>query len=346
LNTHEKYMYRCLELAQKGAGLVAPNPMVGSVLVFEDTIIGEGYHASFGNAHAEVNCINSVSEENEHLIPKSTLYVSLEPCAHFGKTPPCANFIVEHQIRKVVIGCKDVFAKVNGAGIAILQNTGVQVTLNVLEKECLKLNKRFFTFHQLQRPYIVLKWAETANGFIGKSNERILITNEFSNRKVHQWRTQEAAILVGTKTALLDNPQLTNRLAVGNHPIRLVIDKHLQIPETAHVFNSVAKTVVFNFSYNHQKQHIRWYQLNAHTPLIPQILEACFQLNIQSILIEGGAKTIQSFIDANLWDEARVIKSNRSADNADVVAPIIAAAQLVDSYSIESDDIYIYKPQY
>ncbi len=339
-------MYRCLELAQKGAGFVAPNPMVGSVLVFEDTIIGEGYHASFGNAHAEVNCINSVSEENKHLIPKSTLYVSLEPCAHFGKTPPCANFIVEHQIKKVVIGCKDVFAKVNGAGIAILQNAGVQVTLNVLEKECLELNKRFFTFHQLQRPYIVLKWAETANGFIGKSNERILITNEFSNRKVHQWRTEEAAILVGTKTALLDNPQLTNRLAVGNHPIRLVIDKHLQIPETAHVFNSVTKTVVFNFSYNHQKQHIRWYQLNANTPLIHQILEACFQLNIQSILIEGGAKTIQSFIDANLWDEARVIKSNRSADNADIVAPILAAAQLVDSYSIESDDIYIYKPQY
>ncbi|MBC7722390.1 MAG: bifunctional diaminohydroxyphosphoribosylaminopyrimidine deaminase/5-amino-6-(5-phosphoribosylamino)uracil reductase RibD, partial [Pedobacter sp.] len=214
-------MFRCLELAVLGKGNVAPNPMVGSVLVHEGRIIGEGYHQLYGQPHAEVNCINSVAENDKYLIPQSTLYVSLEPCSHFGKTPPCSDLIIKHDIKKVVVGCRDSYEEVNGKGIENLQQNGVEVVLGILENDCKNLNKRFFTFHTKKRPFIILKWAETANGKIASNtNERLLISNDFSNRVVHKWRSEEGAILVGTKTASLDNPSLNNRLWHGKNPIR------------------------------------------------------------------------------------------------------------------------------
>jgi diaminohydroxyphosphoribosylaminopyrimidine deaminase/5-amino-6-(5-phosphoribosylamino)uracil reductase len=209
-------MRRCFELAKQGEGNVAPNPMVGAILVFNDLIIGEGYHSEFGKEHAEVNCINSVANEHLHLINQSTLYVSLEPCSHFGKTPPCTNSIIEKKIPKVVIGCQDSFLKVDGRGIETLRTAGVEVVCPILEKEALDLNKRFFTFHTKHRPYIILKWVQTANEMIAQNNySRLLISHETTNRQVHKWRSEEASILVGTTTALLDNPSLTNRLWPG-----------------------------------------------------------------------------------------------------------------------------------
>ncbi|MBI3882924.1 MAG: bifunctional diaminohydroxyphosphoribosylaminopyrimidine deaminase/5-amino-6-(5-phosphoribosylamino)uracil reductase RibD [Sphingobacteriales bacterium] len=240
-------MQRCLELAKLGAGSVAPNPMVGAVLVYEDRIIGEGYHQQYGQAHAEVNCINSVKKEDKELISKSTIYVSLEPCAHYGKTPPCVNLIIEKQIPHVVVACRDSYKEVNGKGIEILKATGVNVVLGILEKEAIELNKRFFTFHREQRPYIILKWAQSGNAKIGNADfSRVLISNEQTNKHVHKWRSEEAAILVGTNTALYDNPSLTTRLWQGNNPVRLVIDTDLKLPTSLQLFNGEVKTIVFN----------------------------------------------------------------------------------------------------
>jgi len=247
LSIDEQYMSRCIELAKLAAGQVAPNPMVGAVLVYEDKIIGEGYHKKYGEPHAEVNCINSVLAENKDLIEKSTIYVSLEPCSHYGKTPPCVDLIIKNKIKKIVIGCKDIYKEVAGKGIEKLKNSGAEVIVDILENECKDLNKRFFTFHQKNRPYIILKWAQSANGKIGSlSGERILISNDYSNRLVHKWRSDEAAILVGTNTALKDNPSLTTRLWEGNNPIRIVIDKENNLPSTLEVFNHEANTIIFN----------------------------------------------------------------------------------------------------
>ena len=238
-------MQRCLDLAILGAGSVSPNPMVGAVLVYNYRIIGEGYHKKYGEAHAEVNCINSVADDDKKYIPYSTLYVSLEPCAHYGKTPPCANLIIQHKIKKVVIGCRDAFEKVNGKGIELLQNAGIQVVSGVLEKECIDLNKRFFVFNNKKRPYIILKWAQTNNGIIGnKSEERLLITNEITNLKVHKWRSEESAILVGYNTAMKDNPKLDVRHWNNSSILRLIIDKELSIPQTHHIYNNEHKTVM------------------------------------------------------------------------------------------------------
>ncbi|HJW16280.1 MAG TPA: bifunctional diaminohydroxyphosphoribosylaminopyrimidine deaminase/5-amino-6-(5-phosphoribosylamino)uracil reductase RibD, partial [Flavisolibacter sp.] len=250
---HEKYMARCLQLAQLGAGNVAPNPMVGAVLVYNDAIIGEGYHEKYGAAHAEVNCINSVIDGERHLISQSTLYVSLEPCAHFGKTPPCADLIVKLKIPKVVIGCRDPFVQVDGKGIEKLLAAGVEVTTGILEKECKELNKLFFTFHTLHRPYIILKWAQTSDGKIAyptlrkKSSSpvsRLFITNAYTNRLVHKWRSEQMAILVGTNTAMHDDPSLNTRLWPGNSPVRLVIDKELALPPGLKLFDGSIPTIV------------------------------------------------------------------------------------------------------
>ncbi len=224
-------MQRCLGLAKLGAGHVAPNPMVGAVLVYNDRIIGEGYHQQYGKAHAEVNCINSVKEDDIQLIEKSTLYVSLEPCAHYGKTPPCADLIIAKKIPTVVIACRDTYEEVNGRGIDKLKAANVNVIVGVLEKDAIELNKRFFTFYTKHRPYIILKWAQSNDGKIANADHsRVFISNEESNRLVHKWRSEEAAILVGTNTALYDDPELTTRLWTGNNPIRLVIDMEVKLP--------------------------------------------------------------------------------------------------------------------
>jgi len=303
-------MNRCLELARAGAGRVAPNPMVGAVLVYNNKIIGEGYHKKFGEAHAEVNCINNVKDEDKDSIKASTLYVSLEPCSHYGKTPPCADLIIEKKIQRIVIGCKDLNKEVDGKGIQKLQSAGVEVITGILTEECLDLNKRFFTFQQHQRPYIILKWAESSDGKIGNAAERVLISNDYTNRLVHKWRSEEAAILIGTRTALQDDPSLTNRLWHGNNPIRLVIDLNLRLPPHLKIFNKETKTIIFNKSKHEEDGNLIFYKLKEED-LLPELLKTLHELQLQSVLVEGGAKLLQSFIDKSLWDEARVIRNEK-----------------------------------
>ena len=341
-------MQRCIQLAQSAAGYVAPNPMVGAVLVYENRIIGEGYHQQYGGPHAEVHCINSVKEADRHLIPQSTIYVSLEPCAHFGKTPPCADLIIEKKIPHVVIGCRDPFKQVDGKGVEKLQAAGIQVTMNVLEQESKTLNKRFITFHKEHRPYIVLKWAQTANGEIAgeAGGERLLISNEFSNRLVHKWRSEEAAILVGTNTALLDDPSLTTRLWKGANPLRLVIDMDLRLPSNLQLFNKQVKTIVFNSLKHEEQDNLLYYQVTHDVNLVHQIVHALYQLKVQSVLVEGGAQLLQSFIDEGLWDEIRTITNNELVVPNGLPAPRMQTGQLLKQGSLFSDTLhYFVNPQ-
>jgi diaminohydroxyphosphoribosylaminopyrimidine deaminase/5-amino-6-(5-phosphoribosylamino)uracil reductase len=328
-------MHRCLQLAKLGAGQVAPNPMVGAMLVYQDCIIGEGYHQQYGQAHAEVNCINSVSEANQLLIEKSTLYVSLEPCAHYGKTPPCADLIIQKKIAQVVIGCRDSYEEVNGRGIEKLLKAGVVVLVGILEKEALDVNKRFFTFHTKKRPYIILKWAQSQDGKIAKEDfSAVKISHDVTNRLVHKWRSEEAAILVATNTALYDNPSLTNRLWQGNNPIRLSIDRQLKLPESLHLFDRSVKTIVFNQLKDEERNGLLFYKLSEEKKLLPGLLNALYQLKIQSVLVEGGAKLLQSFIDADCWDEARIITNEEMRIGNGIQSP-----QLKNNYLIEADKI-------
>ncbi len=335
-------MYRCIELARNGAGMVAPNPMVGAVLVHDGRIIGEGYHRQYGQAHAEVNCINSILPANEKLVPFSTLYVSLEPCAHFGKTPPCSDLIIQKKIPTVVIGCRDPFTEVDGKGMEKLQKAGVEVVTGIAEEECRELNKRFITFVTKKRPYIILKWAQTGNGKIaGNVDKRLLITNEYTNRLVHQWRVEETAILVGTNTALFDDPSLTNRFWPGKNPVRLVIDMSLRLPSSLKIFDRQHRTIVFNALKNEGSDNLLYYQINKDKEITHQLADACYSLGLQSILVEGGARLLQSFIDMDLWDEARVIT------NEEMIVANGLSAPLLDKYStssqkISSDTIHYY----
>lgn len=317
-------MHRCIELAKKGAGNVAPNPMVGAVLVFENRIIGEGYHQQYGKPHAEVNCINNVSQTDVHLISQSTLYVSLEPCAHHGKTPPCADLIIQNKIPVVVVGTGDPFKQVDGKGIERMQQAGVKVIYGILENECIELNKRFFTFHLQQRPYIILKWAQTADAKMSSGTaKRLHISNELTNRLVHQWRGQEAAILVGTNTVLLDNPSLNVRLAAGNNPVRLIVDMNLRLPQHLNIFDKSQPTIIFNSVKHTEDENLLYYQLTGETNVVQQILNACFQLKIQSLLVEGGSQLLQSFINDDSWDEIRMIINNKMFAGEGLLSPVI-----------------------
>lgn len=366
-------MERCIELARRGAGSVAPNPMVGAVLVHNNRIIGEGWHQQYGQAHAEVNCIASVKEANKKLIAASVMYVSLEPCAHFGKTPPCTDLIIRYQISHVVIGCRDPFKEVDGRGIERLKAAGIKVELGILEKECKELNKRFFTFHQQQRPYIILKWAQTVDGFIappppeggilvsglqkdnssvedtkappaeGFGEARLLISNEYSNRLVHKWRSEEAAILVGTNTALADDPELTTRLWPGKSPVRLVVDMNLRLPASLKLFDGSIKTIVFNAVKQEEKENLLFYRLEKNKKFIPQLLEALYKLNIQSVLVEGGATLLQSFIDEGTWDEARIIENGELSIGNGLTAPVLPGAVKMEEITLLSDNISIFK---
>lgn len=344
MNIQETYMQRCIDLALEGAGSVAPNPMVGAVLVYEDRIIGEGFHEKYGEAHAEVNCLKSVSIADRDLINAATLYVSLEPCAHYGKTPPCAQLIIDQKIPSVVIGCTDPFAKVNGKGIALLKAAGVNVEVGVLEEKAKALNKRFYIFHQEERPYIILKWAETANQMIASdSDERLLISNEFSNRLVHRWRSEEAGILVGTQTAMKDNPALTNRLWKGNNPIRLVIDRNLKVPASYKLYNDEATTVVFNEIKEASDNATVFALIDFHKNVLAQIMDYCYQYPLQSVIVEGGAKLLQSFIDAGIWDEARVIQNGSITIATGVAAPFLKGEVLEETIQLATDTIFIYR---
>ena len=337
-------MQRCLQLAAIGAGYVAPNPMVGAVLVYADRIIGEGYHQKYGEAHAEVNCLNSVAEVDKELITGSTMFVSLEPCAHFGKTPPCTDLIIKNKIQEVVIGCRDSFAEVDGKGIEKLKNEGINVTVGVLENECIELNKRFFTFHEKQRPFIILKWAQSSDGKIAASGvDRIFISNEFTNCLVHKWRSEEAAILVGTNTALLDDPELTTRLWPGNDPVRLVIDKELKLPDHLKLFNGKTKTIVFNYNKQAETENLVYQQLKKEENILSQICAALYNMQIQSVIVEGGSKLLQSFIDEGMWDEARMINNGQLTIGNGLNAPHLKNNLPAKEQKIGADTISFFK---
>ncbi|MGB1040977.1 MAG: bifunctional diaminohydroxyphosphoribosylaminopyrimidine deaminase/5-amino-6-(5-phosphoribosylamino)uracil reductase RibD [Flavobacteriales bacterium] len=319
MNSHEYYMTRCLELASKGLPGAMPNPSVGAVLVYKDKIIGEGFTSPYGGSHGEVNCINSVSKENQDHISKSTLYVSLEPCSHFGKTPPCADLIIKNKIPTVVIGCVDTFSEVAGKGIERLKNNGITVLTGVLEKECRELNKRFFTFHEKKRPYIVLKWAQTKDEFIApesiKHEQERWITGSKTKQFVHQLRANEMAILVGTNTVIMDDPSLTVREVSGKNPIRVVIDRELKLwnqKEKYKVFDNESETLIINEKENFISNSNEGVIVNFDKNLPSQLCEVLYQKGIQSLIVEGGTKTLQSFINSNLWDEAFVFEGNKS----------------------------------
>ena len=331
-------MKRCIELASKAMGCASPNPMVGSVIVYQGKIIGEGYHKNYGEAHAEVNAIASIKDKS--LLQKSTLYVNLEPCAHFGKTPPCSNLIIEHKIPKVVIGCIDTFSEVSGKGIAKMQKAGIEVVVGVLEKQSRELNKRFFTFQEKKRPYITLKWAESKDGFIAPINQTkaFWMTSSESKKLVHEWRAEEDAILVGRITAEKDNPSLTVREVEGNNPIRIVIDKDLKLSTDLNLFNSEAETLIFN-SIKTEETDSNYFIKIYFNNLTENILQELHKQKIQSLIIEGGNKTLQSFIDANMWDEARIFTTNKKLTDG-VKAPTIKG-KIVSETEIGGDELEI-----
>lgn len=340
---HEIYIQRCLDLAQNGLGSTYPNPMVGSVIVYQGKIIGEGWHQKAGEPHAEVNAINSV--KNKSLLTKSTIYVSLEPCSHFGKTPPCSDLIIQHKIPTVIIGTVDPNDKVAGKGIEKLQKAGIKVKVGVLEKECRELNKRFFTFHTKKRPYIILKWAESADGFLSPLNKKeqkpVWITNVYARQLVHKWRTEEQAILVGTKTVLDDNPQLNARDWFGKNPIRIILDRSGKISEDYAVKKGSQKSIILTEQEILTKDENCIYENLIFGEQLPEkISNLLYQYQIQSVIIEGGRQTLQSFIDADLWDEARIFKGNIILHQG-TKAPILKGEIVVKQKSINDELIII-----
>ena len=324
MSAHELYMQRCIDLAQKGIGNVAPNPMVGAVLVHESRIIGEGWHQQFGGPHAEVNCINSVAEADRNLISQSTLYVSLEPCNHYGKTPPCTELIIQTQIKKVVIACTDPFDKVNGTGIKKLIDNGVDVITGVLEREAIRLNKRFFIFHQQQRPYVILKWAQSFDDFISLTKGKpVKISNEITDKLVHKWRSEEAAIIVGTNTVINDNPSLTTRNWTGRNPLRIFIDKRLSIDAKYNILDNNSDTLILNLVKNEKVGVNEFILIHDETKLIEELLQLLYKKGIQSLIVEGGTRLLQSFIDNNFWDETRVIKNTELLLQEGIPSPVL-----------------------
>ncbi|MFP4845781.1 bifunctional diaminohydroxyphosphoribosylaminopyrimidine deaminase/5-amino-6-(5-phosphoribosylamino)uracil reductase RibD [Winogradskyella sp. PE311] len=331
MTIHETHIQRCIQIAKNGLGATRPNPMVGAILVYNDTIIGEGFTSTYGGHHAEVNAIKSVKDKS--LLQKSTLYVTLEPCSHLGKTPPCSDLIIKHKIPKVVIGCVDDNPKVAGKGIAKLKAAGCKVTIGVLEQECKIHHKRFFTFYTKKRPYIILKWAETKDGFIApitKDEQKpVWITNRYSRQLVHKWRAEEQSILVGTNTIVEDNPSLTVRDWKGNNPTRVVIDRTSKLNLTFNVFNTEVETFIIN------EQNV-----DFNEPIAFQIAKLFYDNNINSIIIEGGAKTLQTFINEELWDEARIFTGNIEFKDG-VKAPKING-KLISETIIKNDLLSIY----
>lgn len=336
MKNKEKYLERCLEIARMGLGNVAPNPMVGCVIVHNDTIIGEGFHQKYGEAHAEVNAIRSVKEQK--LLEQSVLYVNLEPCSHYGKTPPCADLILQHKIPEVVIGCMDNHAKVSGKGIKKLKENGCRVITGVLEKESRDLNKRFFTFHEKKRPYVILKWARTLDGFIAPQEAvRTQVSGSLSRFIVHKWRSEEQAIMVGTNTAMTDNPRLNVREWSGKNPVRIVIDKTLRLPETLHLFDNSQPSVVFTAENRSPAKSPAYRVIDFNRNIIPLILSELHRQEIQSVMVEGGARLIKSFIASGLWDEARIFTAGKIF-NQGIKAPDISGA-LVSKEKTGNDDL-------
>lgn len=347
MSNHNTYIKRCIQIAENGLGNTRPNPMVGAVIVYDNTIIGEGFTSAYGGNHAEVNAIASV--KNTSLLKKATLYVTLEPCSHFGKTPPCSDLIIKHRIPNVVIGCIDDNPEVAGKGIKKLTDAGCNVTVGVLEAECKAHHKRFFTFHNKKRPYIILKWAESNDGFLSpetkNDNKPVWITNAFSRQLVHKWRSEEHAILVGTNTVIADNPSLTVRDWTGQQPIRVVLDRQLKLAENYAVFDDLAETIIFSEKREERKEkrtktieYIDWDNTNT---IAKQMCEVLYSKNIQSVIIEGGTQTLQTFINEDLWDEARVFSGNIQFKKG-VKAPVFSG-DLISEKRILNDVLKTYK---
>lgn len=328
---HEAYISRCIQIAKNALGSARPNPMVGSVIVYKNTIIGEGYTSPYGGNHAEVNAINSIT--NKSLLKEATIYVTLEPCSHYGKTPPCSDLIIKHKIPNVVIGTTDTHSKVAGQGIEKLKRAGCNVMIGVLEAKCKQHHKRFFTFHNKKRPYIILKWAETSNGFIAplskKETKPVWITNYLSQQLVHKWRSEEQAILIGTNTAIQDNPSLTVRNWTGQNPVRLVLDKHKKLTENLSVFNAESETILLSED-----------KIDYSKNLAEEICGFLHKSEINSVIIEGGAQTLQTFINENLWDEARVF-TGKVQFKEGIKAPRFSG-QLIKEENIIEDQLKIY----
>lgn len=338
-------MHRCIQLAKNGLGTTYPNPLVGSVVVYQDQIIGEGWHYKAGLPHAEVNAIRSVQDKTR--LKEATIYVNLEPCSHIGKTPPCSDLIIQSGIKNVVIGNLDSNPQVAGRGIKKLIDAGCTVTTGILEAECAALNKRFFTFHQKKRPFILLKWAQTRDGFIAPTSERrkeakpVWITNTYSRQVVHKMRGQEMAILVGTNTAQQDNPSLTTRSWAGNNPTRIVIDRKLKLDKELSIFNTEAETIVITEEIENSTNHLQYETIDFSGEIASQICDVLYKNNIQSVIIEGGSKTLQTFIDENLWDEAFIFSGPVNFGDG-ISAPTLKGRFIFEEF-IRSDSLYLYK---
>ncbi|MBD3582734.1 bifunctional diaminohydroxyphosphoribosylaminopyrimidine deaminase/5-amino-6-(5-phosphoribosylamino)uracil reductase RibD [Flavobacterium selenitireducens] len=340
MREHEIYMERCLQLAANGLGMTYPNPIVGSVIVHEGKIIGEGWHRKSGEAHAEVNAVNSVKDKS--LLKKATIYVTLEPCSHFGKTPPCCDLIIANEIPNVVVGCVDPNEKVAGKGVAKLLAAGKNVIVGILENKCIELNRRFFTFQNKKRPYVILKWAQSRDGFLGPTAKDdakpVWLTNSHSRQIVHKWRTQEHAILVGTQTAIDDNPALTARDWFGKNPIRIVLDRSQRIPKENHIFDNQAKTIAFSEApLNGVETEVVTFDEN----LAARLCKGLSGRDIQSVIVEGGSRLLQTFIDAGIWDEARVFKSDIVLGDG-TKAPVFAQDPL-QRHNIFGDELLIFR---
>lgn len=334
----ELMMKRCIELAENGLGMTYPNPVVGCVIIRNGRIISEGWHQKAGEAHAEVNAVNKIKDKE--ILKECEIYVSLEPCSHFGKTPPCSDMIVRYGFKRVIVGISDPNSKVNGQGIERMKNAGIEVKVGVLENECAELNKRFFCFHQNERPYIILKWAQTADGFMAAENHvQKWITNQYSKQLVHLWRSQEQSVLVGYNTAKIDNPQLNLRLWSGNQPVRAVIDRDLSLDLKLHLFDGSQQTIIFSEKQDSSRPDV--IQLKFDENLEESILEELYKSGLQSVIIEGGRITLDGFINKGLWDEARIFSSSESWVSG-IKAPWIEG-RLIEQKMIGSDSLKIFR---
>lgn len=342
MNAHELYMTRCFELAKMGLGRVAPNPMVGCVIVHENKIIGEGYHQKFGEAHAEVNAVQAVLRNgNLPALNKSKLYVNLEPCAHFGKTPPCTSLILQYKIPEVVIGCTDTHALVSGKGIGLLENNGVKVIPGILSKEARYLNRRFFTFHEQQRPYILLKWAQSLDGFMGLPGQKTTISGAASKTLLHKWRSEEQAIMVGTNTAREDDPELNVREWKGVNPTRIALDRSGKLSVSLRIFDRTQPTLVFTERITKSEKNLEFITIDFNGNIIPQIFSVLFSRGIQSVIIEGGPCLLTSFIKNGTWDEARIFISKKILSQG-LKAPVIPGTCLSKDIAGE-DELLIFQ---
>ncbi len=341
MKTHEHFIEKCITLARKGNLNVSPNPMVGCIIVYNDEIIGEGYHQEYGKSHAEVNAIKAVKDKS--LLSKSTLYVNLEPCCHHGKTPPCTDLIIRHNFSKVVIGCIDPFSEVSGRGIKKLEDNSIKVVHGVLEEKCKDLNRRFFYFHKYKRPYIILKWAKSKDNYIAPINQEkpFWMTSKESKTLVHNWRAEEDAILVGRKTVTADNPSLTVRMCEGKNPMRLVIDKSLSLKNNYNIFDDHAETLVFNNIKSDTVRNTIYVKIDFSNP-IEEILNELYKRKILSLIVEGGAITINSFIENNLYDEIRLFTTEKILENG-ILSPLIPNIKITKNTIIDKDKLEVYK---